>query len=77
MKMEWTLQVKHNPIQGWKQRAEHFRSEKNYANALQNFDALKRNIQYLKGLVSDAAGARGGYIDMQIEEAKERRTFSR
>jgi hypothetical protein len=73
MKTEWQPKVKRNPIRRWKQRAERLRPERNYANALQNFDGLKRDMQYFEGLVADAASALDAYIDMQITEAKERR----
>jgi hypothetical protein len=73
MKTEWKPKVKSNPIQRWKQRAERLRPQKNYANALQIFDALKRDMQYFDGLIADAASGLDAYIDMQITEAKERR----
>ena len=73
MNTEWQPKVKRNPIRRWKQRAERLRPERNYANALQNFDGLKRDMQYFEGLVADAASALDAYIDMQITEAKERR----
>jgi hypothetical protein len=73
MKTEWKPKLTRNPIQRWQQRAERLRSQKNCANALQNFDSLKRDMEYFEGLISDAASALDAYIDMQIEEAKERR----
>jgi hypothetical protein len=47
MKTDWKPIVTHNPIQRWKQRGERLRSQKNCANALQNFDSLKRDMEYL------------------------------
>jgi hypothetical protein len=73
MKTEWKPKLRRNPIQGWKRRAERIRPQKNCANALQNFDALKRDMQYFESLISDAASSLDAYIDMQITEAKERR----
>jgi hypothetical protein len=73
MKTEWKPKVRRNPIQRWKQRAERLRPQKNYTNALQNFDALKRDMQSFEALIADAASFLDAYIDMQITEAKERR----
>ena len=74
MSTEWRPKIKKCPFNRWKERANCISTEENYANAIQNFENISRDLSYFEHVVSSACSRFDAYVDEQINIMREKRT---